>query len=462
MLIPMIVICWFLHLFAAAAPGHAAQRPVAIAAASSLQGGLHDLTQGDPVVLTLGPSSRIAQQVGAGLPADLILTADDSWMTPLVDEGLVVESRPLVENRLVVVGTEALHTASRIGIGATNVPVGDYAREALHSLGLFESLQTAMVATPSAAALVAQVQAGTVGAAIVYRSDAIRTPSLAPQLTIHPSHHRPIRYRIGITKEGQSHDRAVELYDRLTAESTLNVWRDHGFLAPNLAGEPSVSIAATPIDPVAPALRSLWIAAVGLAASLPLAIALGWFLARSDFRGKALIQTLCLSPLVLPPVVTGWLLLRGAEWFGVGLAFTPWAAVVAAAVVGFPLLLILNRRAIESVDVRYEAQARSLGQSAFGAFRRVTLPMAYPGIVAGSVLAFARALGEFGATAMFAGDQPESTRTLALAVYAAAEHPESQNTAGLLVAISIAITFAALIAYEALIRHQRRQQQDWT
>ena len=170
---------------------------------------------------------------------------------------------------------------------------------------------------------------------------------------------------------------------------------------------------------------------------------------------------MCLAPLVLPPVVTGWILLETAQWANVGVAFTPWAAIIAAAVVGFPLMLILTRGAIESVDVRYEQQAHTLGMSRLEAFRRVTLPMALPGISAGCVLALARALGEFGATALFAGDQPEHTRTLALAVYSAAEFPGAEQTAANLVGISIVITLIALIAYERLVWAQRRFREDW-
>ena len=144
------------------------------------------------------------------------------------------------------------------------------------------------------------------------------------------------------------------------------------------------------------------------------------------------------------------------------MAFTPWAAVMAAAVVGFPLLMILIRGAIESVDIRYEQQAQTLGLTALDAFRRVTLPMALPGVAAGCVLAFARALGEFGATAMFAGDQPDSTRTLALAVYAATEVPGGDSAAATLVAASIVITLIALLAYERLVWRQRRRREDWS
>jgi molybdate transport system permease protein len=174
-----------------------------------------------------------------------------------------------------------------------------------------------------------------------------------------------------------------------------------------------------------------------------------------------------MAPLVLPPVVTGYLLLKVfgrngvlapvLEAAGVQVAFTRWGAVIAAAVVGFPLLLILVRQAIESVDVRYPAIAQTLGLSPLQAFWRVTLPMALPGIAAGCVLAFARALGEFGATAMIAGDQPGETRTLALAVYALAEVPGGEDAAATLVWISLGLCAVALVAYERLVWRQRRR-----
>ena len=120
-------------------------------------------------------------------------------------------------------------------------------------------------------------------------------------------------------------------------------------------------------------------------------------------------------------------------------------------------MLILTRQAIESVDVRYPAIAQTLGLKPLEAFWRITLPMALPGIAAGAVLAFARALGEFGATAMLAGDQPGETRTLALAVYALVEQPEGESAAVMLVWASLGVSLVALAAYERLVWRQRRQ-----
>ena len=201
---------------------------------------------------------------------------------------------------------------------------------------------------------------------------------------------------------------------------------------------------------------SIWVAGLSLLVSILPAIGLAWLMARKTFRFKALLSTLCLSPLVLPPVVTGWLLFKTVSALSLPIAFTKWAAVLAAAVVGFPLLLILTRQAIESVDTRYEQLGETLGLTPFQAFRQITLPMARPGIVAGCVLAFARAFGEFGATAMIAGDQPGETRTLALAVYGLTEQPGGAVPAAILVGLSVLMTLLALLAYERLVWRQRQ------
>jgi len=202
----------------------------------------------------------------------------------------------------------------------------------------------------------------------------------------------------------------------------------------------------------------------------PPALLLGTWLARASFVGKSLVSTLLLLPLVLPPVVTGYgllalfghqgLLSPALSPLGLEIAFTRWAAVVAAAVVGFPLLILMVRSAVEHVDPRYEHVAKTLGHSRWSTWLRVTLPLAAPGLAAGWVLAFARALGEFGATAIFAGDRPSETRTLALAVYALYEQPGGQTGAWQLAGISALICLASLVAYERLNAAQRRRASD--
>lgn len=208
---------------------------------------------------------------------------------------------------------------------------------------------------------------------------------------------------------------------------------------------------------------SLSVAAVSAAVMLPPALYLGWLLARRAFPGRTALQILVLLPLVLPPVVTGYLLLllfspRGwlGSWLthtlGVRVAFGWLGAVVAAAVVGFPLLVQQVRISIEAVDPRYERASLSLGRSPWAGFWRVTFPLARPGILAGLVLAFARGLGEFGATITLAGYVEGETNTIALTIFRAMEAPGGERTAFLLSMIAVAIAAAALGAYESLIR----------
>ena len=190
-------------------------------------------------------------------------------------------------------------------------------------------------------------------------------------------------------------------------------------------------------------------------------------LARRQFTGKSLLSALLLAPLVLPPVVTGLLLLRalgrgtpiGAFLADLGLSvpFSLLGAVLAALVVGFPVYAMAIRGAFEAVDPRLEEVSASLGQPPARTFRRVTLPLALPGIAAGAVLAFARGLGEFGATAIIAGNMEGRTRTIALAVYALLDGPGEDPRLGQLVWASLGLCLLSLGGYEALSRWQRRR-----
>jgi molybdate transport system permease protein len=203
--------------------------------------------------------------------------------------------------------------------------------------------------------------------------------------------------------------------------------------------------------------------------SLPFGIGLGWVLARRSFPLKSVVETAVNLPLVLPPVVTGYLLLelfgrRGliGEWLalaGVRIAFTPLAAIVAGAVMGFPLMVRAIRLAFQGIDPRLYQAARSLGAKPFDAFRSVSLPLARNGVIAGVVLAFARGLGEFGATLLFAGSQ-EGQRTLAVQIYLLGEHrtDATENRMWLLVLASVVLACAALAASEYLERRGARRE----
>ncbi len=208
---------------------------------------------------------------------------------------------------------------------------------------------------------------------------------------------------------------------------------------------------------------SLRVATWAMVASLPLGIATALLLARFDFWGKALVNGLVHLPLVLPPVVTGYalLLLFGrngplgrllAEHLGIVLAFRWTGAALACAVMGFPLMVRAIRLSIETVDKRLEDAAGTLGASPAWVFATITLPLILPGIVAGMILSFAKALGEFGATITFVSNIPGETQTLPSAIYTLTQIPGGGPAALRLSLVSVAISLLALLASEALAR----------
>jgi len=210
-------------------------------------------------------------------------------------------------------------------------------------------------------------------------------------------------------------------------------------------------------------LLSLRIALVAILFALPFAFAVAWVLARHTFPGKSLLQAVVTMPLVLPPVVTGYLLLlwfgaRGVlgapfnEWLGISFAFRWTGAALAAGVMAFPLLVRPMRLSIENIDRGLEEAARTLGAGRVVAFLTVTLPMLLPGIIAGAVLGFAKALGEFGATITFVSNIPGETQTLSLAVYSLLQTPAGDSAALKLILVSAFLSIAAVILSEWLQR----------
>ncbi|OQW47101.1 MAG: molybdate ABC transporter permease [Proteobacteria bacterium SG_bin6] len=203
-----------------------------------------------------------------------------------------------------------------------------------------------------------------------------------------------------------------------------------------------------------------------MAAALPVAFLLAWLLARGRFPGKVVLDALVHLPLVLPPVVTGWLLLiafapdgpLGAllARIGVSLIFRWTGAALAAAVMALPLMVRAIRLSIEAVDPRLEAAARTLGAGRWRVFWTITVPLSLPGVLAGLVLGFARSIGEFGATITFVGNVPGETQTLPLAIYSALQSPDGEGAVTRLAVASIALALAALVAAEWLARRQGR------
>ncbi|MBC7006324.1 molybdate ABC transporter permease subunit [Photobacterium sp. BZF1] len=215
-------------------------------------------------------------------------------------------------------------------------------------------------------------------------------------------------------------------------------------------------------------LLSLKIASVAVVVSLPFGVICAWLLARCQFVGKSLLDGLVHLPLVLPPVVIGYLLLvlmgrQGAvgkvlyEWFGLTFSFSWRGAVLAVAVVSFPLMVRSIRLALESVDYKLEQAARTLGASPLKVFFTITLPLTLPGVLTGAILAFARALGEFGATITFVSNIPGETQTIPLAMYSFIETPGAEDQAARLCVIAIVIALASILASEWLSRMARQR-----
>ncbi len=213
---------------------------------------------------------------------------------------------------------------------------------------------------------------------------------------------------------------------------------------------------------------SLRVAVVSVICSLPFGLAAAWLLARRSFPGKSLVDGVIHLPLVVPPVVVGYVLLvalgrRGViggwlyDSFGVTIAFTWKGAAIAAAVMAFPLMVRAMRLSLEAVDRRLEAAARTLGAGKARVFVTITLPLMAPGILAGVVLAFARALGEFGATITFVSNIPGETRTLPIALYTLTQTPDGEAAAARLAVISVGLALAAIVASEWIARRMARR-----
>ncbi|CAM7857034.1 molybdate ABC transporter permease subunit [Atlantibacter hermannii] len=215
-------------------------------------------------------------------------------------------------------------------------------------------------------------------------------------------------------------------------------------------------------------LLSLKVSSIAVLISLPFGILCAWVLVRCTFPGKSLFDSLIHLPLVLPPVVVGYLLLvamgrRGIigswlyDWFGITFAFSWRGAVLAAGVMSFPLMVRAIRLALEAVDLKLEQAARTLGAGRWRVFLTITLPLTLPGIIAGTVLAFARSLGEFGATITFVSNIPGETRTIPSAMYTLIQTPGGESVAARLCLISIVLAVMSLMVAEWLARISRKR-----
>lgn len=475
----------------------AADKPLVVFAAASLRTALDQVvaswqqTHATQVLVSYAASSTLARQLQAGAKADLFLSASDKWMEYLVQAGRIAPGsrRLLLGNELVLVAPgasqvrlDALSLASikqalaggYLAMADRQVPAGSYGIASLTSLGAWPALETQAAFAANVRAALALVAKGGAPLGIVYRTDAVaagdevRVVAEFAQAS-HPPIHYPLALLQGAAPEAQAFARF------LGSATALHLFRAQGFSLPLAAATASTAKPSVPRSSgVWPAVRlSLGVALLAVLLSLPLALWLALLLARRHFVGKALLDALLCLPLVMPPVVTGYLLLllfgkQGllgallAEW-GLPLAFHWTGAVLAAAVMGFPFLVRAIRLSVESLDKRLEQVAATLGAAPLRVFFTITLPLLLPGIGSGLVLAFARALGEFGATITFVANIPGVTQTLPLALFSELQTPGPllRHDTLLLLGLSVGISLAALLAAEALLARMKRRARAW-
>jgi len=427
-------------------------------------------------------TSRLANQALANPSADVFVAADVDWMRWLETQGRVIRGAPVLiaSNELVVVvptqgpvprSPADLRASGRLALAGEHVPAARYARAALEGEGVWAALEPQVVRAGSVRGVLEWVARGEVPAGVVYQSDALASPSVRVAFAFDPATHPPIGYWAAPLETSDQEDLAEAFTAFLASSEAQAAFAEAGFGPPRPQAD--TSIRTSPVQPpsIWSAVRlSLLVALLATVLGFVPAVGLGWLLARREFPGKTVLSTLVMAPLVMPPVVTGFLLLRafGANTtlgsalaaMGLSVPFSLVGAALAAFVVGMPLYVISIRGAFEAVDAYYEELSWTLGSPPRRTFFRVSLPLALPGIAAGAVLAFARALGEFGATVVLAGNIEGSTRTIALAVYTLLESPSGQGTVWTLVGASVAISLLALLGFEYLSRQQKRRLED--
>lgn len=471
--------------------------PIVVLAAASMGdvlprvGARWEADGGRPVKFSFAGSSRLARQLIDGAPGDVYVSANSRWMQELDDKGMLAPRtrRQFLSNELVWVVPSALAappssvdavepaTLRRLALAGESVPAGIYANAALEATDLAEPLAGKVVRGDNVRAALEWVARGEADAGVVYRTDALAESDVHVAFSFPPSTHPPIAYEAAALAESDQQQAARAFVDYLSTPSAKALFEQAGFASMEVADDAATASTpfprgdqpqAEPAVDVWSAVRlsllvGLWCAMLGL---LP-AIGLGWLLARREFPGKSLVSTLTLAPLALPPVVTGFLLLRlfGRDGFigglltsvGLEIPFSTAGAIIAAFTVGLPMYVLAARNAFEAVDSEYEEVSLTMGHAPLQTFWRVTLPLAAPGLAAGAVLMFARAIGEFGATTVLAGNLEGETRTISLAVYTLLESPSGAESIQVLVGASVALSFLAMLGYERLSRCQRRR-----
>ena len=441
---------------------------------------LYEQQTGCKVVTNFASSSTLARQIAAGAEFDVYISANVKWMDFVQENKLIdIDSRSdLLTERLVLITAKdstvgndlsiperLIQTDGLISIGDPgHVPVGIYTKQALQNMGCWDVIAERTIPAVSVRAAQQNVETGQCELGIVYRAGAIQSDKLCILTEIDPSLHDPIRFIMATAAASQTGTAFIHYLKTSAAEQ---IFASTGYTttcrptSTTHTSGTSSGVSAYTVDEWQAFLISLKVAATCTLVVAAPGIALGYWLAGKPFRGQSLINALVCVPMVIPPVVTGYLalMLLGknsviGHWldntFGVSLAFSWFGAVTVSAIMGFPLLVRSVKTAVEMIDHRYRHAANTLGAGPVRAFFTITLPLAGPGILAGLILAFARSLGEFGATATFAGNIPGKTQTLSLAIYNFTQIPGAESAAMRLVALSVLLSLAAMLGSELL------------
>ncbi len=438
------------------------------------------------VRFNFGGSNLLARQIEAGgRGVDVFAAAGEMPMETLVAKGLVQRSgvRMFASNRIVLIvprgnpagvssfGDLADERVTHIAMGAAKVPVGRYAEQVLRHLRLFEGAKHKIVYAIHARQVLDYVARGEVEAGLVYATDAAM---MANDVDIvaraDESWHDPIRYPIallGRTNPRDSDDRASAFVGFVLSDTGADILASFGFghLGGKETHSPGTQDSMQPSGARASnasssgawtAMKLSLMAAMGaMLVVFPLGTLLGAVLARCRFPGRELLDSLVTLPMILPPTVTGYYLIiaLGARspvgealesWFGVRVVLTLLGATVASAVIAMPLMVKSARAAFESVDREYELASYTLGKSRAETWFRITLPLAKNGLVAGAILSFARAIGEFGATFMLAGIIPGQTMTMPSAIFHAFTNHEDRTAQTLVLLLT---GFSVMVIY---------------
>ena len=469
-------------------PAVAQDKTLTVFAAASMKNALDEVDTaytaktGIKITVSYAASSALAKQIEQGAPADMFISADTDWMDYAIGKKTINEPTRvnLLGNSIVLIAPKD-SKVDNVNIGAgfdlaklagdgkiatgdvKSVPVGKYAKAALEKLGSWQAAEPKFAMAESVRAALTLVARGE--AVLGHRLFDRRQGRARRQ----GRRHLPGRFPSGDHLSGGGDDHREAGDDGLSRLPALDCGEDH-------PREIRLQVSRQPFHlmfDISPAewtaiLLSLRVAVVATLVATPFGIALAWLLARREFWGKSILDAAVHLPLVLPPVVTGYLLLltfgrRGlvgawlADHLGIVFAFRWTGAALACGIMSFPLLVRPIRLSIEAIDRRLEQASSTLGAAPWQVFATVTLPLALPGVLAGMVLGFAKAIGEFGATITFVSNIPGETQTISSAIYSLIQTPDGDAAAGRLVLISIVIAMGALIASEWFARRATKR-----